>query len=734
MLTRTDGNSLCPISVLEVGERIAVGAAGTLFAQLGARVTLVEPKSSSRAHKWCNRPVASAGKQSIVIDRRDPEGKELLRRLAGAVDVVLISSDVDADDLGFWNAAFPDGPLVCDITAFGHTGPLSGMAWPEHLIAALSGIVDTTGSAGCAPALIGTSVLEMHSALFAVAAILAACRVKRLQGVVQSIDVAIYDVAVNGLINFITLHLAGKPVSRTGNRHPLFSPWGAYRAADGWILICAVTDDHWAKLCGVMSTPDLAAAGKLKTLAGRVENHGLVDEIVENWTRNHTVAHCELILVQVGIACGPIVTVDELPAQENIRHRRSIFAAEEPVGREKILLPRSPIRSDVDEAHEPPRVPLPDADRAHVLAWLESMGGASGREPIADKPHQMGAFDGVRVVEIGQYTVAPMASRILGALGADVIKVESPAGDAIRHAPPFREDGSSFIFAISNTDKRGLVLDLKVAEDREALHRLLSRADALVENLKPGSLAKLGFGGDELRRRHPHLVVCSVNGFGTASLYPGRAALDTIIQAMSGLMSLTMIDGTPTKTGISTSDMLGGEFSLIALMLGLEYRDVSGRALQFDLSMQDGTLWATQYEWNVARSAPDAQLIRASDGYVVVELPADELAAGLARRRLDSLEQRLPSRKLIVDELSGVARAAPVLTVAEVIEHPQTAARGLLVERPTIDGDRWTVLSAPFRLSRTPATVRSVMSKLGATDRRVREEFGLSLDAPVVAD
>ena len=255
------------------------------------------------------------------------------------------------------------------------------------------------------------------------------------------------------------------------------------------------------------------------------------------------------------------------------------------------------------------------------------------------------------------------------------------------------------IFAISNTDKRGLVLDLRNDEDRRTLWRLLAGADVLIENLKPGSLDRLGVGAEAVRRDFPTLIYCSVNGFGHESAYPGRPALDTVVQAMSGVMGTTVVDGVPTKSGISVADQLGGQFGLLAVLAALEFRARTGRGLTLDLAMQDAAAWSTHLLWNDSPDLPGtARITEVTDGHVAF------------------------------DTEPGKA-AVPVLTLDEVIAHPQTAARGLLLDVPTADGDRWTVLGSPLRLLSTPARVSSAMPRLGVTDPALAKELGLAAAA-----
>jgi crotonobetainyl-CoA:carnitine CoA-transferase CaiB-like acyl-CoA transferase len=461
-----------------------------------------------------------------------------------------------------------------------------------------------------------------------------------------------------------------------------------------------------------MEKPELIADSRFATSATRFENRVSIEAVVNDWTRKNTVAECERLLNLRGIASGGIVKVSEVTDDINVQHRESVLELRDPLDDSPVAVLASPFRSVPVGGRSADRIPLPGEDTACVEALLDRSGSAVA-SVVRKSADGVRPFDGVRVVEIGQYTVAPLASRIMGALGADVIKVESPVGDALRSVAPFRSDTAAYIFAVSNSDKRGIVLDLRQQGDRSTLHEILATADVLVENLKPGSLAKQGFGPAELRKRHQHLIYCSISGFGTDSAYPNRPALDTVIQAASGLMDITRPDGVPTKAGISSSDNLGGQFGFLALAAALELRDRTGIAVHFDLSMQDLSLWASQLEWNGNRSNRPT-IARAFDGFVAIDDPV-MVAKAQALSHL--------SREEMLTALGSTDRAAPVLTVSEVFRHPQTVARELLADCPTPERDFWTVFSLPFRMAYTPTNVRRVMGRLGGTDAEVRADI-----------
>lgn len=716
---RRAGSVLENVLVAEIGDRIAIGACASLLAQLGASVVVVEPRSRSTRGKWRNRAAMMAGKLSVVLDAADNGDRTLRDALLAKADVVLLSSDFGDPTDDFWNRSTDADQIVVDITAFGHGGTDEGGGGSEEMIQARGGVIDTTGPADGPPTVVGTPVLEMSTAVSAAAATLIALRVRRLHGFGQRIDMSILDGAVNCLTNFLALHFGGIPATRSGNRHPLYSPWESYRARDGHLLLCSVSDDQFARIGRAINNPALAHDPRFATATLRRQHFVEIDNIISAWAATRTVADCAQLMTGCGVACGPIVMLDMLEQEPNLVHRGMMRRLDDPDTGTSVRVPASPLRGTPLCGLNATRIPARDEDRRTVLEFLAARANAPTHRVSADRRAHVDALAGVRVVEIGHYTVAPLASRHMGSFGADVIKIEPPVGDAIRNGPPLREDGLSYIFALSNTDKRGLVLDLRQEQDKVRLHRLLEQSDLLIENLRPGALEKHGFGPEVLRTRHPQLVYCSLTGFGRESIYRGRPALDSVIQAMSGMMSLTCVDGVPTKAGISASDVVGGLFGLLASLAGIEYRAQTGYAAHFDISMQDASVWMTQIHWS-GGNQPTTRIVRASDGYVVVQGAAETID-----RIVTTLSESAGRAELAALFSTEGLDVAPVLTVAEVVDNPRTLGRQLIVERPTNDNDSWRVLNSPLRLCSTPPRVRTVMSRLGFADNQVIDEFQL---------
>ena len=706
--------ALTDVLIVEIGERVGAGACGSLLVQLGADVVLVEPAHASSRWKWRNRAAMAVGKRSI---RMAGDDDQLLRALLERADVVLLSSDVTG--VPAWQRRARQ--IVCDVTAFGNSGPLRGLPYTDALVQAISGVADTTGEPAGPPTLVGWPVLEFSAGIYAASGVIAGLRVRARSGLGQDLDVALFDCAVSMLATFLPFPISGKAVTRAGNKHSLASPWNAYRAADGWILICTATDDQWGRLCKAIGQPQRVRQDGYATNSERVANASRVDAAVEEWTRDRTVEECLKSLGETGIACGPILTVSQLYTHDNLLHRQMIVRARDEATGHEVPLPGSPLKAAKTPGRTTLFIPAPDGDRAALAAMLSRPRAADPDGTRATHEAGAGPYAGLRVVEIGQYTTAPLVARQLAALGAEVIKVEPPGGEGSRQWPPHQGE-QGYFFTFSNSDKRSVVLDLRNAEDNLRFRALLQTADVLVENLKSGALARLGLDAAQLARINPGLVYCAISGFGLDSKYPGRPAFDTVVQAMCGFMDLTRANGTPMKSGISAADIMGGELALLAIAAALAYRDRSGVGQGIDISMQDAGVWATQMEWQPSPAGARSAIVACNDGYLAVDGDAERLAQWLSEHGRDprgGVKGTISREELSASAKRACLITAPVQTVQDVLNHPQVAARQLVIYGTSEDGLEWPLLNSPLRLSRTPPAVRRPIGKLGEANDEI---------------
>jgi crotonobetainyl-CoA:carnitine CoA-transferase CaiB-like acyl-CoA transferase len=704
--------------VIQLGGREAAWICGSLLAQLGATVIIVQPSEHAAPRETCRGEFA-AGKLNVCYDGKSDRDRKLLGQLIACGDVVLTSSDVDPADFRIGSPQ-PEN-IVCDITAIGGTGPLAGQALSEMQLQALSGIMHTTGNSDGPPLPICVPLIGYITGAFGAAAVLAALRVRRHQGFSQRVEVAMFDAAIVSLNVYLAGILTGQVAdrSRMGNRHPTISPWNLYPTADGWVLICAGNQIQWERLCDQMGRPEIAEM--FKTQYKRVLHVDEVDLAVGAWTRTLNMSDCVARLTAAGVASGPIARLDQYPREANLDFRGMIRKLHDPVAGCDIFVPSSPLSLRGSPPVQPETIPAPDAERAAVERIART--NLPKRDSIApekfDRP-----LAGIRVIEVGQYTTAPTCARHLAHLGAEVIKVEKPSGDESRTYGPF-VDGRSEVNWLNNADKRDIMLDILSPEGADVLTALARTADVFIENSKPGTLAKFGFSYDALSKINPRLVYCAISGFGAISLYADRPGFDTVIQAMSGFMSAANPGGEPLKSGISTSDLMGAEIGIVAILAALEHRDRTGRGQYIDLSMQDISCWLTAPGWNTDQSAVVRPVtVHCLDGYVLAETNESALstALGNAAVTLDMLAER--SRAEVVALLEGAGlSAAPVNSVREAVEMPQTLQRKIWFLMQ--DGEhQWPTLSCPMRLHLTPPEIRRGAPALNQDGDPILRELG----------
>lgn len=704
--------------VAELGERIGAGVCGLLLAQLGAKIIVPEAIESKRSlgafGKQRYRDQMLAGKLSVVL-RSDGSDVTLVDRLVARSDVVILSSDLEpAFRPGAWPGA--DHRVECDVTAFGLDGPLAGQPYSDAQIQAISGIIDTTGMPDAPPTPIGLPLVEFMTGVYAAAACLAALRVRKRDGIGQAIDMALYDCAFAAMSTFLPRLLdgSGANVGRVGNRHAMASPWNVYRARDGWVLVCAASDHQWRRICEVVGRPDRADDPRYLRVSDRVARHGEVDGIVAAWVAQGTIAQCVDAFGRAGVPCGPVTQVDGYPREANLDHRGMVLQLPASDGAGTVFVPASPLRMSLTPGISPARIPHPDEDRAAILTLLDSPPTAT-RSPDRRAATSGLPLSGIRVLEIGHYTTAPLSARHLANLGADVIKIEPADGEAVRGWPPARK-GTGYFFVYTNADKRSLTLDLESQDGAAVLADLIRRSDVLLENLKPGALAKRGFTSEAIAVLNPRLIYCAVSGFGAHSIYAGRPAFDMVIQAMSGFMDLTKAGGVPVKSGISSADLMGAEIAVVAILGALEARDRSGRGQSIDLSMQDAGAWITSPFWNGGHASPQPVASIACDGFVVVEPDETEPHAIKSDAKL--------TRAALSMALNAAGRrAAPILTAREAVQSEQTSARHLVFEGTDSAGDVWPLLGSPLRLLGTPPVVSRPMGPLGSDGAAIRAEL-----------
>jgi len=375
-----------------------------------------------------------------------------------------------------------------------------------------------------------------------------------------------------------------------------------------------------------------------------------------------------------------------------------------------------------------------------------------------------GALAGLRVVELARILAGPWIGQTLADLGADVIKVESPAGDDTRSwGPPWIDhpSGRSAAYYHScNRGKRSIVADFRKREDLETVRALIATADVVIENFKVGGLKKYGLDYESLKDAHPRLVYCSVTGFGQDGPYASRAGYDLAIQAMSGVMDLTgEPDGPPQRLGVAFADVFTGLYGTIAIEAALLQREKTGQGQYIDMGLLDsmiGVLGNQAMNYlatgrtpkrigNAHPSIVPYQEFPCADGHIIIACGNDgqfERLAGLLG--LDAQEiadnrtnaQRVENRESLTAHIADLMQhesraywlealeaagipAGPINSVEEALKDPHVAERGVRIDRDGIPGIR-----SPIRMSGAPVGETGRSPGLGEHTEEILDELG----------
>ena len=382
----------------------------------------------------------------------------------------------------------------------------------------------------------------------------------------------------------------------------------------------------------------------------------------------------------------------------------------------------------------------------------------------------MPPLDGLTVLDFSRVLAGPYCTMQLADLGARVIKIEQPGrGDDTRAwGPPFVGRESAYFLSV-NRNKESLALDLKHERSRPILEALLARADVVVENFRPGTMARLGLDYGQVAERYPRIVYCAISGFGQTGPRSAEAGYDAMMQAEGGLMSITgAADGPPFRLGVAIGDIATGMFAVQGILAALFARERQGRGQLVDIAMLDAVTALLTYQASIAFSTGQTPVrmgnrhpsiapydtFAAADGEFVLSVGNDDQFRRLARvldapalaadprfatnadrvRNYDALRQELSSRLVAWprQELLKALTAAgipsgAVRTVTEALADPQLAAREMIVPLEHLTAGPIRVLGTPLKLSGTPASIRTPPPALGQhTAQILRDDLGLA--------
>jgi formyl-CoA transferase len=377
----------------------------------------------------------------------------------------------------------------------------------------------------------------------------------------------------------------------------------------------------------------------------------------------------------------------------------------------------------------------------------------------------MQPLNGIRVLDLSRVLAGPYCTMVLGDLGADVIKVESPEGDETRGwGPPFAQGESAYYLCV-NRNKRSIVVDFKTGEGRRVIHELIKRSDVLVENFRPGTLARFTLDFESVSRVNPRLIYCSITGFGQTGPLHDKPGYDFMIQAMGGLMSITgEPNGEPMKVGVAVADLFAGQNAVIAILAALQARSQTGKGQQLDISLFDSQVAmlanvASNYlvSGNLPKRYGNAhanivpyQSFQASDAWLVIAVGNDRQFEKLCevignvelvhdsrfvtnasrvenRAELFSILKpilltRTATEWLSMLEIAGIP-CGPINTLDKVLSMPQVEAREMLIHMQHEEIGELRLIGSPLKFSDTRVNYKRPPPRLGEHTQEILKQL-----------
>lgn len=383
---------------------------------------------------------------------------------------------------------------------------------------------------------------------------------------------------------------------------------------------------------------------------------------------------------------------------------------------------------------------------------------------------------GIRVLDLTRIVAGPFCTMQLADLGAEIIKIERPGhGDDTRHFKPPEAGGESHFYLAFNRGKKSIALNLSSDEGRDIVHQLAAKCDVLIQNFRPGVMARLGLDYDVMKERHPHLIYCSISSYGQEGSMADRPGLDPVLQAEMGLMAITGDPaGDPIRSPLSLTDLFIGLYASTSILSAVISRRDSGQGQHIDLALMDGAAAALG---NIAQGyfctgedpvrtgnthavAVPASAFHAKDGMFYLACGTDRLFHSLCKDVIDRLEwiddprfRSNPDRLAHRDELmrllseifaeqplgywmpkcreAGVA-AGPVRSISEALESPEVAERNMVVTVPHPTAGDLRMLGTPYKMSGTPAADPVAAPLLGQHTDEVLRDL-LEMDEAAIA-
>ncbi|ORA15416.1 CaiB/BaiF CoA-transferase family protein [Mycobacterium arosiense] len=694
--------------VLELSNGLAASYCGKMFADAGADVVKIEPPQGDSLRRWSagGPPGAlfdylAAGKKSVI-----DHGQPAITALLAGADLVItdLTGGRTLDDITAHTAA---AAVVVAVTPFGTTGPYveNQVAANEFILQALCGSIAGRGWPDDEPVQAGGRLGEWLAGTFAAAAAAATARHAARSGRGQVIDVSTYEAMVIAMGGLSAMSASVLGADSLLHERSLELP-SIVPTADGMVGFCTITAQQFSDFLVMIDRAELVDDADLASFAGRVERRDEFLRMVTEWTGRRTTQEIVDLAVAFRIPVAPIATPETLSEIEHFC-QRGVFV-ESPTG---VLSPRVPYRSDAMATRAPGEPPRLGADNGRV------------RWPVRPQPPRSADPDALplsdlRVTDFTAFWAGPVATQLLGALGADVIKVEGVRRpDGMRFSAGRPPDWDQWwewgpVFLCSNNNKRGVSIELGTGTGRELALELIAASDLVVENFSPRVMANFGLEWDAVRAANPRAIFVRMPAFGLDGPWRDRVGFAQTMEQATGMAWMTGHADGPPVIPRGVCDPIAGLHAAFAAVAALAIRDRRGTGMQVEATMVEAALNASaemlvEYSRNgiamhrngnrgPGASPQGVYRCRGDDDWVALAALDDTSRASLAgllgqpglehadwAERADDIDKLISAwaaghsvfEAVAALRAAGVA-AAPVTPAAALLADPQLQARG----------------------------------------------------------
>jgi crotonobetainyl-CoA:carnitine CoA-transferase CaiB-like acyl-CoA transferase len=628
------------LKVLDLTRGMAGALATMMLADNGAVVVKVEAPDGDPLRKLPSHHAWNRNKRSIVCDLKTNEGKARLFDLAAHADILIETYRPETArrlgvDYASLHARFPHLVHV-SLTGYGQTGSRAGEPGYEPLLDAWLGLHDEQPGFRPGPHYNVFPIGTYGGAMLAVIGAMAAVRARRLSGRGQHVDTSLLDGAL--ILNTMSWQwsesdppndMSGVLVTNTDffRRHMINA--GMIPCADGKFIQLhsgppgkfKVSMELLGLTHGVQDLPPL----KEKTVPPTPEERDFLNREVPRVIKSRPREHWIKAFEAADICALPVDPPGGAVEDGQVVHDRWVQRIDDPV-----LGPIKVIGPTMHSPDAPPAIKWPAPALGQHDAEVVPAAWQNGHANVAAGAMPKHPMQGIRIIDFGNYFAGPYASRILADLGADVIKVEPPNGDALRPAAgPFRT---------GQRGKRNISLDLKTPEGLAIARELLAKADVITHNMRGGVVERLGLGYDDVVKLNPKIVYLHSTGFGATGPRSHQPAFAPLVSGMCGLAVQAAGQGNPPVQSISNEDHHSGTLGACWLMMGLHYRDRTGKSVRLHTSLLGASLFITseivmrpdnspmfRFELDQGQHGLNAlcRLYQAADGYVCIVVASD---------------------------------------------------------------------------------------------------------------